>query len=235
MSISDKVLHTIEEKNIQPAARWKFVLHNIVIWLLGIIAVAIGTVGVSTLLHIVSDSDWDVYQHLGKTFFQYVIAIFPYFWLVVLVLFVSIAYLILKRTKIGYRYTMLIFFGTAFLISVLLGTILFLLGMGQYVDDALSQNIDIYATLPHNKTAVWSQPDVGLLSGTITEIVDENEFILNDFSNQEWVVIEDDATWIESDSRAVGEKVKLLGSYENDGVFIVTEIRPWEATKPKVK
>lgn len=227
MSISDNVFKTIEEKNIQPTARWKFVIKNTVAWLLGIIAVVIGTIGVSALLHIIRDDDWSVYQYTGKSFFEYVITIFPYFWLIVFFLFVFLAYLIISRTKTGYRYTAVVFFGVTLLISILLGSVLFVFGAGEYVDDALLQNVGVYAALPHNKTEIWNRPTIGLLSGTITRIFDNDEFILTDFTNQEWIIIDDAATWQNESLRNIGEKIKLLGAYENDGVFIAAEARPW--------
>lgn len=235
MSISEKVLKTIEENNIRPLARWKFVMRNTATWFVGFLAIIAGTLGVSTLLHLIQDNDWNVYQYFGRTFFEHVLTVFPYFWLVALAAFVFLAYVLIRHTRTGYRYTTLFFIATILSTSIILGAIFFMLGTGEYVENALSKNIGAYAALPHNKLSIWNKPRIGLLSGTITEIEGNDEFILNDFTNQEWMVIEDNALWQNKNLRTMGTRIKLLGAYENNGVFIATEIRPWDTENKKVK
>lgn len=235
MSISEKVLKTIEDNDIRPRARWKFVIKNTVIWFVGLLAIIAGTLGVSTLLHLIQDNDWNVYQYFGRTFFEHVLAVFPYFWLVALAAFVFLAYILIRRTRTGYRYTTLVFITTILSTSVLLGVIFFMFGTGEYVENTLSENIGVYAALPHNKLSIWNKPRIGLLSGTITEIEGTDEFILNDFTNQEWMIIEDNTEWQNKNLRTLGARIKLLGAYENNGVFIATEIRPWDMQTQKVK
>lgn len=231
MSISDNVLKTIEEKNTTPVARWKFVIRNIVIWALALVFILIGALAVSTLLHIVHNNDWDIYEYLGKTLFAYITTVFPYLWFFAATLFLTLAYVAVKQTKMGYRYATLVFLAMILLVSVILGTALYMFGVGKYIDEALLRYIPAYTDLPHNELSIWNSPGLGLLSGTITEIVNDDVFVLEDFSHNEWVIIEDDADWRNEGLRTVGSEVKLIGAYENEQVFIAREVRPWEKAK----
>ena len=231
MSISDNVLKTIEENNIAPVARWKFVIRNIALWTLVVVSMLIGALAVGTLLHIIHNNDWDIYEYLGKTLFTYVTTVFPYLWLFAAALFLGLTYAIVRQTKTGYRYATLVFFAIILLVSVMLGTVFYLFGVGKCIDEALLHYIPAYTDLPHNEISIWNSPGLGLLSGTITEIVNDNVFVLEDFSHNEWVIIEDDADWRRGGLRTVGSEVKLIGAYENEQVFVAREIRPWEKAR----
>ncbi|MFA6365252.1 MAG: hypothetical protein WCW78_02520 [Candidatus Paceibacterota bacterium] len=227
MSLTDNIFAEIKEKHVTPTARWKFVLTNSALWIAGIFSVIAGTIGVSTLFHIVDDGDWDIYQYFDRTFLGHIFTVFPYFWLAVCVIFIFLTYYTIRNTKKGYRYTTHMIVLVGLLISIIAGSGFFILGVGEGVDELFSDNISLYTALPHQKKVIWNHPEHGLISGVIKEIKNDNEFILEDFSKNEWSVKESSTTWKGVGKRDVGSKIKLIGTKESDFVFIPQEIRPW--------
>ncbi len=233
MSIQEKVLKQISEQRIEPTARAWFTFKNISLWFAAVVFGILGTLAAGTLLHVLDDGDWDIYGYFGRSFIEHSLIIFPYFWVAVIILFVSLAYVMTRITKTGYRYRthMLVIAGV--LMVAVTGSALYALGIGQEIDEALTSYSTLYTQLPHHKENIWSRPEVGLLSGTITRILNNNEFALKDFTGHTWTIEEGDVEWKRGAARKVGTKLKLIGMQENDTVFVATEVRPWETVGGK--
>lgn len=235
-SIRKNVLKQIRERGIEPTARWKFVVKNITLWVIALASFAAGILAVSTLIHTTKSVDWDVYKYLGRSFAGHAAIVFPYFWFSVLAIFALLAYAVVRITKTGYRHTRLVLIAAGVVALVVAGSGLYVLGMGEYIDETLSTYSGFYTQLPNHKINIWSRPEAGLLSGTITRIVSNNEFKLEDFSGHVWTIEEGDVRWRRGSSRKVGTKVKLIGLQMDENIFVVNEVRPWIAPpSPKVK
>ncbi len=235
-SIRNNVLKQIRERGIEPTARWKFVLKNIVLWIIVLVSFIAGMLAVSTLIHTTKTIDWDVYRYLGRSFAGHAAIVFPYFWFAIIALFATLAYAVIRVTKKGYRHTKLALVAAGIFALVIAGSGLYALGMGEYIDETLSSYSNLYTQLPNHKINIWSRPEEGLLSGTITRIVSNNKFTLKDFSGHAWTIEEGDVRWRRGSSRRVGTKVKLIGLQLDENVFVVNEVRPWTAPPlPKVK
>ncbi len=235
-SIRENVLKQIKERGIEPTARWKFVVKNSALWMIAFISFAAGMLAVSTLIHTTNIIDWDVYKYLGRSYAEHAAIVFPYFWFAVLAIFTTLAYAVMRITKTGYRHTKLAFIVAGMFALIVAGSGLYVLGTGEYIDDTISEYSSFYTQLPHHKINIWSRPEAGLLSGTITRIISNNEFKLEDFSGHNWTIEEGDVRWRRGSSRKIGTKVKLIGLQLNENIFVVNEVRPWVATPlPKVK
>ena len=235
-TVSKKVLHAIHERGIEPTARWKFIVKNIALWGIACISFAAGVLSVSALIHVTKSADWDIYAYFGRSLAEHTAIVFPYFWFAIIALFAVLAYTVTRITKQGYRYARPAIIITAALTLAVAGSAFYALGIGEQIDEMLSSYSTLYTRLPNHKMQIWNRPEVGLLAGTITRIISNNEFELRDFSARIWTIEEGDVRLRRGSSRKVGAQVKLIGLQLDENVFVVNEMRPWiTPPKPPVK
>lgn len=229
--LCDKVLCKIKEEKIEPKPRWFFLARNYFIWTAFLVSVIVGSLAFCVVLAIGFNNDWDIYRHLGRTFFQHVILSLPYLWIVFLLLFLWLAYFNYKHTRKGYQYHTYTVLGLSVISSIVLGSIFFASGMGTRIDRFLDQSIPNFRIVnccqTHEKD--WDQPEKGLLGGTIKGVVGRNDFQLEDFSGLIWLVRENEGT-VEFEPVKImkGEEVKIIGKKDGENIFWAEEIRPWE-------
>lgn len=229
ITTGEKVMQVIEKRQIEPTARWKFVLKNNARWAAAFISSIIGTLGIATLIHVIDEGDWDIYRYFGRDFTGHAAIVFPYFWLAIVALFAMLTYVMTRSTKRGYKFARPAIIITGLLTFAIAGSALYVFGIGEQIDETLSAHSTLYTQLPHHKITIWSHPRAGLLSGTITRIISADEFSLVDFSRHTWTVQDHEAQWTSGTMRSEGTTVKLIGTQSNEQEFSATEIRPWRA------
>ncbi len=231
MTLSEKTFEKIGKEEITPIAKWKFFLKNVAVWTTGVFVIIAGGIVTALTIYRVRDSDWGVYKNLGESPFIYTIRILPYVWIIVVILFIAIAYYNVRNTKGGYRYaTHIIVFGSIFG-SLLLGTAFFSLGFGEHIDAQIGISVPAYEYLGYNKQKIWTNPGEGLLSGQIIALRNSSSsFIIRDFTGKPWVIYSDpNARWDAFVLPRVGEQIKIIGKQETHDIFFASEIRPWKS------
>jgi len=223
----EKIFENIKEKKVKPKARWFFLAKDYCIWGIFAAATILGSLAISVIIFFLTDSDWDLYKYLDKSFWGYVLLSLPYFWLVILAGLAWLAYFNYKHTRKGYLFNPYLVVFASIATSVVLGWGLFANGMGEKIDEILESNFTYYTGVEEHKKEFWSNPESGLLAGEIKE-VEEEEILLEDFNGKEWQVETDDAQWKKSVSGEAGENVKIIGETEGDETFKAQEIRPWK-------
>ncbi len=224
--IGEEIIKIIEEKQIKPKPRWQFVLRNYVIWIFSGVFIVFGSLTVSTILFIISDQDWDIYDYLGTNHLKQVFMSIPYFWIVFFVLVILLAYYSFVHTKHGYKQTISRVFLASIMGSVIFGTALYFLGINSEVHELFSREVPFYDRLVYCNQDIWSDPKRGLLGGKIEEIKDKNEFTLKDFQNNIWYVTGDNIEW-NGVVAEPGMQVKLIGSCGTDNNFNGKSLQPW--------
>ncbi|MFA5925962.1 MAG: hypothetical protein WC831_03420 [Parcubacteria group bacterium] len=229
--LCDRVLDKIKEEKISPRPRWIFLLRDCSVWSAFIFSVIVGSLAFCIILTVAMNSDWDIYQYLGRTPFQHIIFSLPYLWIIILILFFGLAYFNYKHTKKGYQYHAFTIFGLSILSSVVFGSIFSASGIGIRIDRYLDRNIPSFQAMNccQINEGFWVQPEKGLLGGTVKNVTDERDFNLEDFNGFVWLVHEDENT-LEFDPVQIrdGEEVKIIGEKERENVFLAKEIRPWQ-------
>jgi len=226
MSISKKVLETIEEKHVELKPKWQFLLKDWVLWFVGGFSIIIGSVAVSVMILLVQDFDLDVarYSHRGSVVELF--SAFPYLWGVILLVFVGIAYMQMKHTHTGYRYSPYVIVLLSVGLSIVIGTIFFFIGFGHSVDRVLSNKVPKYNMMIQQKAERWAYPERGLLAGIILRIEDRS-LLLEDVKKEEWVVRLESSEGHVLPPFSVGDRIGLVGEKLEDHVFVAHKIRPW--------
>jgi len=228
--LCDKVLEKIRKEKIEPKPRWHFLLKDYFVWLAFAVSAFVGALAFCVTLSIVVDNDWDIYRYLSMSPAKHILLSLPYLWIVVILLFLGLAFYNYKHTKGGYRHGTFVVLALSIAGSVVLGLVFHSLGMGRKIDRIFSQNLPFYQNVHCccNRKDIWSQPEKGLLGGRILNVRLENGFDIEDFGGIIWQVEKNNETLIRGPVLIIeNEEVKLIGEKRDERRFRAREIRPW--------
>lgn len=227
--ISKNVLDKILCEDIKQKPRYVFLLRKSVLWTVAAVATIVGIIGFSIMLFLLREEDWDVYHHVADSELMGLLSAFPYFWLLIFVIFAVILAYNIKHTEDGYKMRAGAILGVYAAVTIVCGTLLYVVGVAEAAEHALAKRIPIIEQFPGGRARLWIATEKGLLGGHVHAIEDEETFILIDPQKREWMVLlDDDAAIFVKDIR-VNMRIKLIGEREDDDeyVFEAKEIRPW--------
>lgn len=227
--ISEKVLHELETKQLAPHSRLRFLLKRALLWSVYTLSILLGGLATSATIYFMSDREWGLLPRLRMTFLDTVLTVLPFFWLALLAALFVAAYFDFKHTDRGYRIRPVYIIASNLLLSVLLGFTFHFGGISQTVDNYLDLRMPSFPSSLAQKRAIWSRPDVGLLSGEIIQVQMGTDLVLMDWNGDTWTVINDNAFWPPMIGNATGTPIKIIGRMLDEDSFYAEEIRPWEA------
>jgi len=100
----------------------------------------------------------------------------------------------------------------------------------QWLDHEMGMYIPRYEPWESIKLKVWSDPEAGLLAGTIEEVNSLESLSLVDFSGKRWQVDVSSARVRPLVKVSKGTIIKLIGS-ASESEFVAEEIRPWRGLR----
>ncbi|MEI6288746.1 MAG: hypothetical protein WCP18_04240 [bacterium] len=233
---SQKIMSAIKDEKITLIPRWRFLAKDSIFWFGFLLCATIGGLAFSVVLFVLTNNDWEIYDKAESNLFVFFFETLPYFWLIILVLFLAVAYFNLRHTKSGYHYHLLFVLGAVILASIFLGAIFCVFGMNHDLENVFRSQLPFYDVVASQKEAIWNRPEKGILSGYIAEL-DKNEkiekvsssvsFDLQDASGRIWHVILVTSTVLRQKFFEDGSRVKIVGSQIGSDSFQADEVRPW--------
>ncbi len=227
---SEKILKTIKEAKVKPQPKWKFLVKNWSFWIMFGLSLLVGALSFSVMLDLIICHDWDIYFYLHKTFLQYVLLSLPYVWIILLILFLGVAYFHFTHIRGWYRHRVYLVVSASVFLSIICGIFFFFAGFGKTIDRIATRNLPIYGRVKINKENLWNHPEEGLLSGKIIQLENENEFILEDFFGRKWSVL-DSGVGLGVRNIGIGEEVEMIGFREGIDRFVAKNIREADTEK----
>lgn len=227
-NLIQETIEKIERQSIVPESRWKYLLKKYGLWLLFATGVILTAVSLLVAFDNVANLDWDLYRFMHQNRFAYILSILPYFWIILIAIFLAIAFFEIRKTETGYRYSwfriLLITLGSVAIFGI--GS--FILGFGNGLNSKLTKEIPFYGQhLTITKEAQWMQPAKGFLAGTIIS-ASEMRLEIKDLDDKKWNVDIDENTSVKpSVNISKGEMIKLIGKEITENNFKAREIRPW--------
>ena len=93
----------------------------------------------------------------------------------------------IKNSKKGYKfsYSKMVTFSASF--SILVGTLFFIGGGGEWLENAFSVRVGLYEGVEAKKIKMWMKPEDGYLSGSIIQ-VHEEYLEIKDFNDKMWTI-----------------------------------------------
>lgn len=234
MRKSKTIIDKIKEENIKQKPKWYFKTLNILNWTCYIICVLIGAASFSVILFSIHQTDFNLISHLSHSKLELFLGLLPFFWILTLLIFLFVGIIVLSRSKRGYKLHWARLLAISTTVSVLLGTMFFIGGGGDQLENAFSERVSFYQSVHENRKKIWMNPEVGLLSGTIEKISGHSIHLL-DFNNQEWDIDYSNATIAGSVLLKEGEQLKLVGAITGSYSFYAVEIRTWNGRRHQRK
>jgi len=168
--LAKRVFERIEGEHLIPRPRWEFLLQNYFFWTLGALAVALGALAVAAMLFEVANVDWSLSVMAHSGFLAFLLEAVPFFWVIVLTLFIFIGYLNVRRTNHGYRYSLAIIAIGAVMTSLALGAGLYMIGFGRSVEETVDRHTPFHRPiLRHLLDFHSNESRNSLYTGTSTE------------------------------------------------------------------
>lgn len=226
MKPSERLIQKIKEEQAEPAPRWHFAVKNKLLWAAFGLAAVLGALAFSVILVAIQQTDFDLISHLSHSGLELFLGLLPFFWIILLIVFLLIAMYSVQYSLKGYKFTLSRLVGYSAALSILLGTLFFIGGGAQRLEQAFALNVSIYESVQEKKAKLWSLPEEGYLSGEIVE-AGLNAFKLKDFQGVEWTIRYEGAFIPPVVLLERGEKVKLIGEMAEEKVFVASEVRPW--------
>lgn len=219
------ILEKLKAEKISPKPRWYFTVKNYALWGMGILSLVIGGLSFSVIIYLVRNNDWQIYNELDGSLAEFILLSMPYFWIIILALFLLFIYYDIRQTKKGYRYPILWLFTGSVVVSILCGSLFFTLGMGQYIDDILGQKAPFYNRMVNPQFMYWDRPDEGRLIGVIISESRPGEYIIKDIRQKEWMARFDERVMLPPGGVIIGQPFRLFGEMM-DNVFIIHRVKP---------
>jgi len=226
-NLSEKILTEIKSRKMKPIPRWLFVAKKTGIIALAFTTTTLASVGFAAIIHSLLNRDWFVYRETHLPFFDRLLLDLPYLWLLFLILMLVLIYLNVHSFENGYRYSVFMIILGSLLISITAGAVFSTVGFGRQIDEIVDQTLPFYTSSNEQNTNIWSRPKDGLLGGKIVR-QDENNFELQDFHNNLWLIESSNQEVSTIEKKLLGQQVKIIGKEkENCACFLADKILPW--------
>ncbi len=231
MENSEQLIERMKSLNIQPKPAWHFSLKTAFYWFLFLVSVLFGAFAFAIVLFTIQQIDFDLISHMSHSKLEFLMGLAPFFWIVCLIVFLVIAMIGIRNSKKGYKfsYSKIVMFSASF--SILVGTISFIGGGGEWLENAFSVRMGLSESVQAKKIKIWSAPENGYLSGTIMEVGDKS-IQLADFNEQLWILDIEHANIPLVVIISEGERIKIIGEIISTNNFRADEIRPWGGLGP---
>lgn len=226
-SLSQEIIGKIKHDHIAPVPRWHFLLKSYAYWLFLGMSIILGSLSFSVIVHILRTGDLGMLKHLQGNIFTSSVMLLPYFWFFSLCVCELVAYYNWKHTRGGYRFRRRWIMFSSVAASVLFGSGLYAMGMGEAIDETMARSIPFYDQSKHSaRRQIWMQPERGLLVGKIIQVgPQEGVILIEDEGGNSWMVKKSVTPLPPPVGIKKGKVVKIVGSKEKDYVFSAKEIR----------
>ncbi|HLD21650.1 MAG TPA: DUF5666 domain-containing protein [Patescibacteria group bacterium] len=225
-SISKKITQKITERKLSPKPRWVFRLRELLLWCGIVFGVVVSAVSMGMIIDFfIQEEVFSVWQ-ARKHVIVFITAI-PYVWCVVVCGITFLVHTEFKRTKNGYKTAWYWVLCAVVGFSIVLGFTSSFLQISQRVEQVLTRAFPVLQHSTQRAQQYWSQPDAGLISGTIIS-VNADSMVLSDWDQKQWTILITGETTIRSRATLTPQsQVKIIGNRTSDHSFTATEIRPW--------
>lgn len=222
-NISQIALERIKQEGLKPISRNVFSIKRVLFWVAVALSFIIGAFIFSISLSTLLNNDWYLYNRFGLNF---IFKTLPYFWIISLVVFTILGEFYYRKTLLGHRRGLVVIVSIYLISTTLFGSIFYIIGFGGSLEEKLENNITSYRGVILNRYEIWSHPEIGLLSGVITKI-GENEIEIVDMDGYVWIVDITEPLLKGNLEIFENDRVKIIGKIVNGNAFKSEDIRLW--------
>ncbi|MFZ1561808.1 MAG: hypothetical protein WAT37_17870 [Saprospiraceae bacterium] len=226
MNNAQKIIEKIKTENIRHREAWTFSAREMITWSAYMLFILIGSISFSIILFAISVSGFDLLQHFKHSGMESVLVLLPLLWLAVLIFFLGASVASVVQTGRAYKLSFSKWVSLSTGISMAIGTLFFITGGAKWLEHKFETNIESYESIQEKKTAIWSQPDLGTLSGEIITF-DDQIITIKDWKSNIWTISYQNAFIAPVVKMEEGVQIKLNGTKTGTNTFNAESIKPW--------
>ncbi|MHB1770122.1 MAG: ABC-2 family transporter permease [Minisyncoccota bacterium] len=229
--LARRVLDRISGEHLVPRPRWEFVFKNYFFWVFGAFAIVLSALAFSATLFDVQNVDWRLSAATHANFLSFFLEAAPFLWVGALIVFMLVSYINVRRTVHGYRYPLAVIALGAVLASLVLGSALFVTGLGGEIEEAIGDHPPFYRPILVEERSWWLAPQKGLLGGRVISLApNAASFVLRDFQGRLWQVEDGDLRNADFAVVLRGGTVRIVGvpAAATSTTFHACFVFPWE-------
>jgi hypothetical protein len=226
--VSKSVIEKIKQDKVKPISRDIFLLKRSVVWTLFGISILFGGIACGIVIFQLRHAEWDIYQYFDHGLTEFLLLVFPYFWLIFLVGFIVVALYYYRRTERGYYYSTIWIVSLSIVLSIAMGGILYATGLAERLEIVFQESVPFYRGMEGCRYKIWMNPDDGLLAGQISEVITQETMELKDMDGNDWTIDVGNTLWRGRTRLSEGLDIKLIGKIKGERSFVAEEIRPWQ-------
>lgn len=225
-SLEERVIKKIDSMKMKPLPRSRFIIKNILFLIGFLIFFFVGAISISVIFYVLTDGA--EFYEINNSLFVF-LNVIPYFWLIITLIFLSIAYFNSKKIDNSYRYLTLKNVLLTLLMCLFFGIILHSIGIASIIEEGLASTSSIYNDVIYNRKKIFHRPEDGALVGKIvnfTITMEKRELNLQDVEDKLWTILLTDDTIFKSriDIKN-GVYINVFGKDEGYGVFTAKIIK----------
>lgn len=220
----DNIIDSIKKAECRP--RWHFVLRNGIFWFFGVVTTLVGGVAIATSIFVMVNRETLPLKMVSGQSTAF-LAIVPYIWIGLVVLFVTLGEISLRHTDKGYKYSLVKVLLAHVGVSLVLGLAFFAVKIGYHADQVASKTIPSYRAVAQQEIYNWFDPEAGFLVGAIIDRGGDQEFVLQDPEAKVWQVVLIANHKPSQRTTLNVDRVRMVGYVQGDNVFHACRIAPF--------
>ncbi|PIT90323.1 MAG: hypothetical protein COU22_02805 [Candidatus Komeilibacteria bacterium CG10_big_fil_rev_8_21_14_0_10_41_13] len=231
-NFSKNILQKIKSTAITPKPKWQFRLKNYILWLSFTITILVGGISTSIIIYMARHNGWLLFGRFNGFFF---IKTIPYFWLIILALFILLAYYNFRNLEGGYKYKFELVVLASIVLSIILGLVFYNFGLTERLERGFERKLPFYKEavvdrLDRQHRQLWLSPDYGFLGGKVILIEGHESFTLEGFDRRLWSISQKKAEFSRPGMEE-GVFLKIIGRRIGEDQFEAERINffegPW--------
>ena len=226
VNYAQKIIDKIKTEHIQPESRALVILKRVVFWSLWILMMLSGALFFSFIVLNLLDLGPEVFRYVGaRRFLGIMLTSAPYLWIALLAIAFVAGYFAMKKTKHGYRYSILFVTSMCVFIVSLLGFAFHLWKINDFFGNRIINGpMPRGAIFPMHER--WHRAGEGMLGGEISEI-GADRFMLVGFNGEIWKIsyTKDTKLHVPEAKLTTGMRVEVFGKKTGESEFSAEVIK----------
>lgn len=230
-NISKNVLNKIKKEHIKPIPHWQFILLHVIVWIGLVTSIILGSFSIGIVLREIFGTDWENVHRIGRDGIPGIVMVLPYVWFIALGATLFLSSILAKHIKKSYKFSPLMITGGSILVSIILGSILYVTHISDNFEQAVRENFAPYRSLQETKEGMWMAPENGVVIGRIVAAEGDTMLIINDITGQRWRIDIETAKKPARFEPTIGNGIMAIGKLIEDKLFKADEIRMRDPNK----
>lgn len=221
------IVAKIKHEKITPLTHVRLRWKSILFWIVWGLLMIIGAIGFSLIIINILDIRPAFFHYMGiGRYVRALVVTAPYMGLGLAMIALISGFLAIRKTRHGYRYSILFITSMSVLLIILIGFVVHITRVNDRIGAGMMEGgIPRHMVYPLEER--WRNPDQGMIGGRVVTMA-ENEFVIEGLRGDRWVIMHDDATtFAPFFDVTVGAMIEVVGQKKDGNVFYAKFVGPF--------